>query len=105
VLYGLMSEADKLNELTKLVGRLRYAAEGGDQATAGEADAHIRAMARQLPANRKVDRLLAAAHSRSPQGSKLAQLYLERAYCLYREDYMRVKSLDAEIAALEPDRA
>jgi hypothetical protein len=101
VVYGLMSEADRLNELTRLVGRLRYAAEGGDRATADDAESHIRGLARRLPANRQVDRLLAAAHSKSPEGARLAQLYLERAYCLYREDYMRVKALDAEIAGIE----
>ena len=101
VLYSLMSEADRLNELTKLVGRLRYATEGGDGTTADDAEAHIRGMARQLPPNRKIDRLLAAARSQSPDGAGLAHLYLERAYCLFREDYMRVKTLDAEIATLE----
>jgi hypothetical protein len=102
VVYGLMSEADRLNELTKLVGRLRYAAEGGDRTTADDAESHIRGLARRLPANRQIDRLLEAAHMKSPEGARLAQLYLERAYCLYREDYMRVKTLDAEIESIEP---
>jgi hypothetical protein len=102
VVYALLSEADRLNELTKLVGRLRYATEGGDSTTVDEADSHIRGLAKQMPANRRVDRLLAAAHSKSSEGARLAQLYLERAYCLYREDYLRVKALDADIAALEP---
>ncbi|MBI2964754.1 MAG: hypothetical protein HYY34_00965 [Chloroflexi bacterium] len=102
VVYALMSEADRLNELTKLVGRLRYAAEGGDSATVDEAESQIRGIAKQMPANRRIDRLLAAAHSKPPEGARLAQLYLERAYCLFREDYLRVKALDAEIAAMEP---
>lgn len=102
VVYALMSEADRLNELTKLVGRLRYATEGGDSTTVDEADSHIRGIAKQMPSNRRIDRLLAAAHSKSSEGARLAQLYLERAYCLYREDYLRVKALDADIAALEP---
>lgn len=84
------------------MGRLRYAAEGGDSTTIDEADSHIRGIAKQIPSNRKIDRLLAAAHSKSSEGARLAQLYLERAYCLYREDYLRVKALDADIAALEP---
>ncbi|MBI4305456.1 MAG: hypothetical protein HY678_03965 [Chloroflexi bacterium] len=104
VLYGLMSEADKLNELTKLVGRLRYAREGSDTATADESEAHIKVIGSHLPENRQVDRILAAATSSSRDASKLAQLYLERAYCLYREDYMRVKALEAEIAQLELDK-
>ncbi|MBI4220089.1 MAG: hypothetical protein HY682_08115 [Chloroflexi bacterium] len=102
VVYGLMSEADKLNELTKLVGRLRYAREGSDVTTAEESEAQIKAIGAHLPANRQIDRILAAAVSSSQGAAKLAQLYLERAYCLYREDYMRVKSLEAEIARIEP---
>lgn len=98
VVYGLMSEADRLGELTKLVGRLRYATEGNDEATSADANAHARALARHMPANRRIDLLLAAAVNRAPEGARLAELYLERAYCLLREDYLRVKALDEQIA-------
>ncbi|MEE8364110.1 MAG: hypothetical protein V3S18_08580, partial [Dehalococcoidia bacterium] len=41
-----------------------------------------------------------AAHpAASEDSSKVAQLLLERAYALYREDYLRVKALDEEITA------
>ena len=36
VLYELMSDADKLSELTKLVGKLRFAVEGGENALVKE---------------------------------------------------------------------
>lgn len=101
VVYGLMSEPDRLGELTKLLGRLRFAAEGDDTATVEAAGARIKALAGHMPANRHINRLLAAATDRSPNGAPLAQLYLERAYCLSREDYLRVKGLDEEIAALQ----
>lgn len=101
VVYGLMSEADRLTELTRLVGRLRFAIEGDDHGTSEEAAAHIRALGKQMPPNRRIDRLLGAATSPEANGSKLAQLYLERAYCLSREDYLRVKSIDDEISATE----
>lgn len=104
VLYSLMSEADRLNELTKLVGRMRYASEGGDSSTVDEAESRIKALAQHVPPNRKIDRLISAALSKSPEASRLAQLYLERAYCLFREDYLRVKTLDGEIATLESAR-
>ncbi len=101
VVYGLMSEADRLSELTKLVGRLRYATEGNDQATSADASAHVQALARRMPANRRIDLLLAAALNPAREGARLAELYLERAYCLLREDYLRVKTLDEEIAGLD----
>jgi len=99
VVYGLMSEADQLGELTKLVGRLRFATEGGDVPTAEDASGRIRSLGRHMPSNRHIDQLLDAAQSTSSDGAKLAQLYLERAYSLLREDYLRVKSIDDEIEA------
>ena len=99
VVYGLMSEADQLGELTKLVGRLRFATEGGDTPTAEDASGRIRSLGRHMPSNRHINKLLDTAQSSSPDGAKLAQLYLERAYSLLREDYLRVKSIDDEIQA------
>ncbi|MBT3941371.1 MAG: hypothetical protein HOC77_02135 [Chloroflexi bacterium] len=97
VVYAMMNEADQLNELTKLTGRLRFAAEGGDDETAGEATAHMRAIAIHVADNRNIDSLIDAALDKTEVGGKLAQLYLERAYALYREDYLRVKALDEDI--------
>ncbi|MDP6822096.1 MAG: hypothetical protein QF554_02245 [Dehalococcoidia bacterium] len=97
VVYAMMSEADQLGELTKLTGRLRFAAEGGDDDTAGEATAHMRAIAIHVAGNRNIDLLIDAALDKSEAGGRLAQLYLERAYALYREDYLRVKALDEDI--------
>jgi len=97
VMYAMMSEADQLGELTKLTGRLRFAAEGGDHDTAGEATAHMRAIAAHVADNRNIDLLIDAALDKTEVGGNLAQLYLERAYALYREDYLRVKALDEDI--------
>jgi hypothetical protein len=97
VVYAMMNEADQLGELTKLTGRLRFAAEGGDEDTAGDATAHMRAIATHVAANRHIDLLIKAALDKSEVGGQLAQLYLERAYALYREDYLRVKALDENI--------
>ena len=61
--------------------------------------ANVRALGKHIPPNRQIDSLLDAAVSSSESGAKLAQLYLERAYSLLREDYLRVKAIDEEIAA------
>ncbi len=98
LMYGGMSEADLLAELTSQLGRMRYAIEGRDVSTASEARSRLRAISRYLPENREVSKLIAAASSEHARASELAQLYLERAYCLYREDYLRLKSLDSQIA-------
>lgn len=100
LVYGSMGEADLLSELTSLLGRMRYAVDGGDQSTADESQSKIRAIGRFLPENRQVANLLAAAAESSDKSSQLAQLYLERAYCLYREDYLRLKKIEEDIAEL-----
>lgn len=101
VVYGMMSEADLLTELTTLVGRLRYAVEGGDRATASETEGKIRAIGRRLPENRRISGLAEIALDPSPKSSMLAQLYVERAYALFREDYLRVKGIEKQIAQVE----
>ena len=100
LMYGGMDEADLLTELSQQLGRMRYSVEGGDRSTALETEAKIRAIGRYLPANREVSKIVAAAASTSPRASELAQLYVERAYCLYREDYLRLKKIDEDIAGI-----
>ena len=79
-----------------------YSVEGGDNSTASETEAKIRAIGRYPPANREVSKIVSAATSTSPRASELAQLYVERAYCLYREDYLRLKKIDEDIAGISP---
>ncbi len=101
LMYGGMDEADLLTELSQQLGRIRYSVEGGDRSTVLETEAKIRAIGRYLPDNREVSKIVAAATSTSPRASELAQLYVERAYCLYREDYLRLKKIDQDIADID----
>ena len=103
LVYGSMGEADLLSELTSLLGRMKYAVDGGDVQTAAESRSKIRAIGRYLPDNRRVSDLIAAASDTNEKSSQLAQLYLDRAYCLYREDYLRLKKIDEDIALLNQD--
>ena len=96
-LYGLMSQADLLTEVTNLVGKLRYAVEGGDAATAEECEIRIRAAGVHMPDNRRVDLLAEAAAGRGPNAEELARLYVERAYGLLQEDYRTVKGVEDRI--------
>ena len=100
LIYGSMAEAELLSELTSLLGRMKYAVDGGDADTAEESRSKIRSIGRYLPDNRQVPDLIAAASKTNEKSSQLAQLYLDRAYCLYREDYLRLKKIDEDIAQL-----
>ena len=70
---------------------------------AGEAAEEINALARHLPTEFQVLNLLAAAREATAQGSRLAQLYLDRCFRLSDGDGDRARELDAAIAELRDE--
>ena len=101
VLYGLMSDQDKLNELTRLVGRLRDAASSGDDALAGETRTEIMTLGRHLPDTHQVSRLADAAGSGEEDAAHLTNLYLQRCFHLIAEEYVKLGQVEEEIRSLE----
>ncbi len=101
VLYGLMSEKQRLAELAKLVGQLRYAVEGGDTRLVGETVREMKALGQHLPEKYRVDELIAAAQIPGPRGARLSQLYIDRSYRLSEEDYGSLQAIEEEIRSLQ----
>ena len=101
VLFSFMSERDKLSELSKLLGKLRFAVEGNDSPSADEAAAEISMLARHLPEEFWVLALLTVAKDTSQKGSRLAQLYLDRCFRLSDGDASSVRDLEQQIQSLE----
>ena len=101
VLYGLMSESDKLGELTKMVGRLRFAVEGSDSGLVEEAEQDIGRVARYLPDNLSIPQLVQAAKSVDSRGAELAELYLQRCYHLVQEEYGKLGPVEEQIKEVE----
>ena len=101
VLLSLMSEIDKLGELSRLLGKLRFAVEGNDVREAEEAGEEISALGRHLPEDFQVPALLAVARDTSQKGSRLAQLYLDRCFRLSAGDVESAKALEEEIQSLQ----
>lgn len=101
VLYSLMGEKAKLEELARLVGKIRFAVEGGDSRMLAEAEAEARVLARHLPERYPVERLLASARDPSRRGAELARLYLELCYRLAEGDEASASDLSRRIEALE----
>ena len=101
VLYSLMSERDRLSELSKMVGKLRFALSGGDSTMVDEVEEEIRALAKHLPAHFQVEQILQVARDLSSKGEQLAQLYLERCYKLAGGETEAVADLEEKIKALE----
>ena len=82
VLFSFMSESDKLGELSKLLGQLRFAVDGSDQVNADEVSVEITVLARHLPESFRVNDLLEVARDNSERSSQLAKLYIDRCFRL-----------------------
>ena len=101
VLFSLMSEGDKLAELSRLLGKLRFAQEGSDPSMARETTAEINSLGRYLPGEFRIAALLAAAQDASQRGARLAQLYLDRCFRLSAGDASSALDLETEIRSME----
>ena len=100
VLFGFMSEQDKLAELSKLVGSLRFAVEGTDRQTQAEVQEEIDILSRHLPVDYYIPSLIEAVLDSSVKGGQLAQLYLDRCYKLSNGDIEDARNLETRIETL-----
>ena len=100
VLYGLMSEQQRLAELAKLAGQLRYAVDGGDRPQIEDLSAEMGRLAQHLPASYAVNAFVDAVKHAGPVGDQLSALYLDRCYKLSSEDYTTLEQIDREIQRL-----
>jgi len=103
VIYGLMSEQQKLAELAKLAGQLRYAVDGGDQHQVADLVAEIQRLAHHLPSTYDIPAFLSAAQRPDALGQQLSALYLDRCYKLASEDYSALAKIDEQIRNLKHD--
>lgn len=101
VLFSMMSEGDKLAELSNLLGKLRFGQEGQDTNMVEEVREEIDALTKYLPTEFKIPSLLLAALDASQRGSRLAQLYLDRCFRLSAGDSRSAAALEAEIQSLQ----
>ena len=97
----MMGETGKLSELAKLVGKMRFGVEGSDSRLVKEAEEEILTLAKHMPEHYRVQRIIQVAEMPADMGATLAQLYLERCYKLYEEDYRRIQEVDVEIRRIE----
>ncbi len=101
LLYSVLSETERLEQLSRQVGRLRYALEGKDGSLAASTRAEMHAVAAYLPAKYRADELIEAASRPDRAGARLAELFIERGYKLQKDDFEAIGPLDQEIAALQ----
>lgn len=101
VLYELMSDGDKLSELSKLIGRLRFAVDGSDGPLIEETESEITLLARHLPDSHNIPQLVQAVKSNDKRSAELADIYLQRSYHLVHEDYAQLAAIESRIKDLE----
>jgi hypothetical protein len=95
--FTLMGERDRLGELAKLAGTLRYALDVSDERQAKETSDRMRLLAKHMAPKYWADRAVEAASTPGANSGRLSELYLERGYKLLDEDYAAVARLDDQI--------
>ena len=103
VLYSLMSDDDKLSELTKLVGRLQFALEGGDSTQVAEAEQDVEVLSGHFPSDNQINELIKAVKTKGDKGTRLAELYLQRCFNLVKENYMKIAEIEKQLASVKND--
>jgi hypothetical protein len=100
---SLMSDSEKVGRLAKMLGTVRYAAEGNDKALLDETVQEMERVGRHLAFRFKIPELIEAARDPNPRGGRMAELLLQRCYKLAAEEYDALKALDDEIDALKKE--
>jgi hypothetical protein len=100
LLYGVLGDRERLTELSKLVGSLRYGLEVHDGAMVQGAEDRMRKLGRFLPESFRATDLIRAAAEPGERGARLAELYLQRCFKLVDEDYAAVGEIERQIAAV-----
>lgn len=95
--FSGMTEGEQLNELTRSIGRLRDSMSGGAPEAAIEAE--VRGLSRLLPPKYRGQDIAESALTPGERGQHLTELYLERSFKLYHEDYLDLERIDNEIEA------
>lgn len=100
VMRSLMGDHDRVAELAKLIGRLRYSIEVADPALEAETVVEMEEIGRHMADKYRAGEVIASARQRGPTGARLAELHVERCYKLATEEYAEVARIEAEIKRL-----
>ena len=96
-----MSENDRLNELTKLVGQLRFAVEGNDDSMVRESEMDISLLSKHFPDDHRIATLVEIIKGSGANGQELANLYLQRCFHVVHQEYVELGKVEERIQLLE----
>jgi hypothetical protein len=99
--YQSMSEIEKLGELAQLAGKARDAVGRSDKLVIDEAVREIQELAEVMPEKYQISRVAEVAGMPGEKGTRLAELYIDRCYRLYYEEYEKIADIQSRIEELE----
>jgi len=105
LLYSVLPERERIAEIARRLGTLRYALEVNDTTLVQSTCAEMQAIGTYLPEMYRMRSLIEAARRPGAEGARLAQLYVERGYKISAADEEGVPALEAEIESLERNHA
>lgn len=103
VLYEFMSERDRLAEMSKLVGTMRFALESNDLSLIKETDASMGILTNTFDESFWGRKIRLAAQDPSDSASKLVQLYVDRCYLLIDNNFSKLEEIENQISSMGGD--
>jgi len=103
VLYEFMSDRDRLVEMSKLVGTMRFALEANDVILIKETDTSLGILINTLDESFWGERIRLAAQDPSEMSSKLVQLYVDRCYLLVENNFAELEEIENRISSIIGD--
>tara|TARA_B100001142_G_C14326677_1_gene652567 strand:- start:1620 stop:2348 length:729 start_codon:yes stop_codon:yes gene_type:complete len=100
LMYSLMSENDRLTELTKLIGQMRYAIDSGEDKIIDETERDLFVLAAYFTETFQLSKLLSVAKKSGDLSATLTDLYLKRCFHLSREEYQQLGEVEDQISKL-----
>ena len=101
LLFSVLTERERLDEIAQRLPRLRYAIECADREMLESTRNELRAIGAYMPPQFRLDELINAASHPHPSGARLAELFLERGHQLARGEPEAIESLDQQIEVLQ----
>lgn len=103
LLIQTMTDRQRLAELSKLVGVVRYALDGKDTHLLQETRQRMQRITHRLPEKYRGVELIKAATEQQERGARLAELYIERGYKLLDEEYADIPGIERSIRELQEE--
>ena len=101
VLYTLMNDKDKLGELSKMIGKIRFALQINDNSLLKEIEQEMENLSELLPQSFNIKEIVKSSKDKSEKGTSLTRLYIDRCYKLADGLTQDVEIIDKKIKDIQ----